>query len=74
MTLDLLLAVGIVIAGFSIPAIVSAFSDNRPPRAAALLVLLGGGMVAWALASKPGGYTLDEIPDIFMKAVRYFIG
>lgn len=74
MNYDLALVLGIVIAGFSVPAIVSAFSDSRAPRAASLMVLLGGGLIAWALTGKPGGYTLDQIPDIFVKVTRSLIG
>ncbi len=74
MSYDLALVLGIVIAGFSVPAIVSAFSDSRAPRAASLMVLLGGGLIAWALTGKPGGYTLDQIPDIFVKVTRSLIG
>jgi len=71
---DLALVLGLVISGFSIPAIVSAFSDSRAPRAAALMVLIGGSLVAWAVIEKPGGYTMDQIPDVFMKVVRDLLG
>ena len=71
---DLALVLGIVIAGFSIPAIVSAFSDSRAPRAASLMVLLGGGLIAWELTTKPGGYTLEQIPDVFIKVTRALLG
>lgn len=71
---DLALVLGIVIAGFSIPAIVSAFSDSRAPRAASLMVLLGGGLIAWALTTKPGGYTLEQIPGVFIKVTRALLG
>ena len=71
---DLALVLGVVIAGFSIPAIVSAFSDSRAPRAASLMVLLGGALIAWALATKPGGYTLEQIPDVFIKVTRALLG
>lgn len=74
MSYDMALVLGLVIAGFSIPAIVSAFSDSRTPRAAALMVLIGGGMIAWALNGKPGGYTLEKIPDVFVKVTRELIG
>jgi hypothetical protein len=74
MNYDLALVLGIVISGFSIPAIVSAFSDSRAPRAASLMVLLGGGLVAWAVIEKPGGYTMDQIPDVFMTVVRDLVG
>ncbi|MGH1577331.1 hypothetical protein [Planktotalea sp.] len=74
MSYDMALVIGLVIAGFSIPAIVSAFSDSRTPRAAALMIMIGGGMVAWAVTSKPGGYTLDQIPEVFVKVTRDLIG
>lgn len=74
MSHDLALVLGTIIAGFSIPAIVSAFSDNRAPRAAALMILLGGGLIAWAVMEKPGGYTMDQIPEVFLKVTRDLLG
>lgn len=70
MDYDTALVIGLIISVFSIPAAVSAFSDGRVPRAAALVIILGGGMVAWAVTGKPGGYTLDQIPDVFVKVTR----
>ncbi|MEN8892927.1 hypothetical protein [Planktotalea arctica] len=74
MSYDLGLVLGMVIAGFAIPAIVSAFSDSRTPRAASLMVMIGGGLIAWAVMGKPGGYTLDQIPEVFVKVTRDLIG
>jgi uncharacterized membrane protein len=74
MSYDLALVLGLVIVGFSIPAIVSAFSDSRTPRAAALMIMIGGGLTAWAVTGKPGGYTIDEIPGVFVNIVRDLIG
>ena len=61
---DLVLVLGIVVAVFSIPAAISAFSDSRPPRAAAIAVLVGGGLVLLAVLSNPGAYTPAGIPDV----------
>lgn len=74
MSHDLALVLGLVIAGFAIPAIVSAFSDSRTPRAASLMVMLGGGLIAWAVMGKPGGYTLENIPEVFIQVTRSLFG
>jgi hypothetical protein len=69
MPFDLYLVIGIVILAFAIPSIVSALSDGRAPRVAAVMVLIGGGLVVWAVAKKPGGYTLEDIPHAFVRVI-----
>ena len=70
---DLALSLGLVIAAFSIPSILSAISDSRAPRASALTVLIGGALILYAVQTKPGGYELGEVPDVFVNVVgRYF--
>ncbi|MFC6639558.1 hypothetical protein GV827_12280 [Sulfitobacter sp. JBTF-M27] len=70
---DLALSLGLVVAAFSIPSILSAISDSRAPRASALTVLIGGALILYAVQSKPGGYELGEVPDVFVSVVgRYF--
>ena len=69
MQFDLYLTIGAIILVFAIPAVVSAFSDGRAPRTAALLVLIGGGLVVWAMTQKPGGYVLTEIPRVFAEVL-----
>ena len=68
MTPDLALALGIVIAGFSVPSILSALSDRRAPRASAITVLIGGGLILYAMQAQPGGYSLADVPDAFTRA------
>ena len=46
MDYDLYLVIGLVIAVFSVPAVVLALSDNRTPRAAAIVLIVSGGLVA----------------------------
>lgn len=70
---DLALILGIFLSGLSIPSILSAFSENRPPRISAVLLLSGGGLIAYAMMSQPGGYRLEQIPDVFFSVLGRFI-
>ena len=72
-TYDLFLVVGIVLLVFTVPAIVSAISDRRPPRLPALVLMIGGVLVAVALAQKPGGYAIDDIPAAFSRVINRFL-
>lgn len=64
MPFDLYLTIGLVVLLFAIPSVVSAFSDRHTPRVASIMVLVGGGLVAWAVTQKPGGYVLTEVPEV----------
>ncbi len=69
---DLALIVGIVIGGFTIPSIVSSISDSRAPRVAMIMVLVAGALILYALVTKPGGYTVREMPDVFFGVISRF--
>ena len=69
---DLFLVLGIIIAGFSIPSMLSAITDGRTPRASALTILLAGALVLYAIQTKPGGYTLQSVPDAFVNVLAQF--
>ncbi|WP_299685738.1 hypothetical protein [uncultured Tateyamaria sp.] len=64
---DLFLVLGIVVAGFSIPSVLSAITDGRAPRASAVTILIAGGLVLYAMQTKQGGYALSDIPDAFVR-------
>nr|WP_246455815.1 hypothetical protein [Sulfitobacter aestuariivivens] len=67
------MVIGLIITAFSIPSILSAFSDRRAPRASAVTILIGGGLILFAMSRKPGGYSLQEIPDTFLRVVSHVI-
>jgi len=73
MPFDLYLTIGAVILVFAIPSVVSAFSDGRAPRTAAVLVLIGGGLVVWAMTQKPNGYVLTDIPNVFVGVIGHYL-
>ena len=70
---DLMFVIGAVLVVLSIPSMFSALADSRPPRAAAIILLIGGTLVVIALGQKPGGVALAQIPDIFFRVIARFV-
>jgi hypothetical protein len=66
---DLFFVIGLVVGALSIPALISAFSESRAPRAAAIMVMISAGLILVALLQKPGGYEMGEIPSVVMSVV-----
>lgn len=73
MTYDLFLVIGLAVLAFSIPSVVSSYSESRPPRAAAILVMIGGGLIAIAVAQSPITYTIEGLPDVFVRVAAYYL-
>lgn len=73
MDTDLALVVGIIIAAFSIPSVLSAISDKRAPRASAITILIAGGLIVFAMQGKAGGYSIQELPDVFVNVVARYM-
>ncbi len=70
---DLFLVIGLVITVFTIPSVLGALLDGRAPRAASILVLIGGGLIALAINQNPMGYVLSDIPDVFVRVVGRYL-
>ncbi|MBV6635273.1 MAG: hypothetical protein KI788_05145 [Mameliella sp.] len=60
---DMMLVTGMGLVVLSLPAIISAWSDNRAPRVGVLVLFGGAGLVFWAFREKDGGYRPQDIPD-----------
>ena len=73
MDTDLMLVVGLFICALAIPSLLSAFAESRPPRAGAIMVLIGGVLLALALTQKPSGYTFAEVPEVVFRVIGRFI-
>ncbi|XDA97149.1 hypothetical protein AB1M95_13635 [Sulfitobacter sp. LCG007] len=69
---DLALVIGVIVAVLTVPSILSALSDSRAPRASALTVLIGAGLIIYAVSTAPGGYRMQDLPMVFVNvAGRY---
>ena len=66
MDTDLFLTVGIVLSVLTIPSLVAAWADGRPPRVGALVLLAGAVLIAFAVMKRPGGYAFDEVPHVML--------
>lgn len=70
---DVIMVVGLLIGGFTAPPFLGALADGRVPGAAAIAVIIAGGLIVLAISEKPGGYAISDIPDVFVNVVARFI-
>lgn len=73
MTNDIFLVIGVVVLVLTIPSILSAILDGHAPRTAAISLLVGGGLVFTAVSRQPGGYTIEQVPDVFLRVIGYVV-
>jgi hypothetical protein len=69
MSMDQILVISIIIIALAIPSLLAAYSESRPPRAAAIMLMIGGVLMVVALTQKTGGYKFDEIPHVFVRVI-----
>ncbi len=73
MTADLLLAAGVILGILSVPAMVSAFVNERPPRRAAIALMIAIGLVVLAGLLKPEGVSLEGVARSFARLIAAII-
>ncbi|MGR3461602.1 MAG: hypothetical protein ACU0AX_03905 [Roseovarius sp.] len=73
MDADLAMAIGLVLGVFSVPSLLSALSEARKPRVGALVLVIAGGMIIWAISQKPGGYTFAELPAVILDVMARYL-
>ncbi len=66
---DLMLVIGLIVCALSLPSVIGAISEGRAPRTASIAILVGGLLVVLALSRHPGGYAIDEIPQVFFRVI-----
>ncbi|WP_282093772.1 hypothetical protein [Epibacterium ulvae] len=70
---DLSLIVGLGLGVLSVPALLSSISDARAPRSGGVVLLLAVALIVYAMLEKPGGYTLDELPNVLSTVVKRYL-
>lgn len=69
---DLFLVLGLGLGALAIPSMISAFSDQRAPRASAVTILIAGALIVYAVRTHPGGYALEDIPAAVMHVIARY--
>jgi len=67
------MAIGLVLGVLSVPALLSAISEGRAPRVGAVSLVVAGGLVLWALKTKPGGYSAAELPAVIVNVIARYL-
>jgi hypothetical protein len=73
MDTDLLLIIGLVVAILAVPSVISAFSESRPPRAAAIMFLIGGTLIVIALTQGTIRYSVDDLPEVLSRVIARYL-
>lgn len=69
MDTDIILVIGILLGALALPSMLSAYSEGRPPRTGAILVLISSVLIVVALTQKPTGYSFRDIPNVFVEVI-----
>lgn len=70
---EFILILGIVIGVLTVPAMFSAWMEGVAPRVATFSAVVSGALILYAIYNTPGGYTVNELPDIFARVVADII-
>lgn len=69
---DTFFVIGLALVVLSIPAVVSSISKGDRPRIATITLMIAGTMMVWALSNKPGGYAIEDIPEVVARVLKGF--
>ncbi len=67
MDTDLYLTIGIILGLLTLPALLNAWTEGRPPRAGAIALMIAIILIAIALTQRPSGYAFGEIPEAMLR-------
>ncbi len=69
MDTDLILTLGIVLLVLTVPSLLSAWVEGRVPRVGAIMLIVALALIISAVSTRPGGYSVSEIPAIMLTVV-----
>lgn len=73
MDYDLFLVIGVTLAVLTIPSVISAWLDGRPPRMAAILLMAAVGLIIAALTQSARPYSIAGFPHLFIEVLGRYL-
>ena len=70
---DSALVLGILSLILMVPSAISAFAGSRSMRRPALYFAVGGALIAYASVTSAVGYRAEDIPEVVLRVIAYFI-
>ena len=70
---DVMMALGLFLLVLSVPSLIAAIIDRRPPRVAALTAIMAGGLIVFTIPTNPGAYSVKDVPDVFIRVAAMII-
>ena len=73
MDTDLLLTIGIVLIVLTLPSLLSAWTEGRPPRIGAIMLIAAAALIVVAITGRPGGYAFNEVPRTMLTVFSRYV-
>jgi len=70
---DLILIIGLLMLGLSLPSLLAALVDERPPIVAGLGLALGTGLSAWGAIGGTRGFNPADLPYLFFEVLGRYL-
>lgn len=67
MDTDLYLTIGVILVVLTLPSLLNAWTEGRPPRVGAVVLMIAAILITIALTQRPSGYAFEEIPGTMLK-------
>lgn len=67
---DLLLVVGLIFVALVFPTTVSAFSYGHSATVPVMCAVIGFGLILYVNMTTPGGYPVEEMPQVVVRVVK----
>jgi len=70
---DYALVMGLIIAVMGVPSVLGAAVNGRAPCMGIIMVVISGGLIAYAVTERPGGYGANDVQRAFTRVVSELV-